>query len=299
MNNYKVDNLESPERIDTYLIDILNISRNQIQKMIQDEKIIVNNKSVKTSYLLKNGDLISVSEIKNNEKILPEKMDLEIIYEDDDIIVINKSKDTVIHPAPGLNTGTLVNGLLYYTKDLSDVNGANRRGIVHRLDVDTTGLLVVAKNNKAHLHLAKQFEEKTVTRKYQAVVWGVINNDTGTIEAPIGRDTNNRTKLTVTAMNSKEAVTHFKVLERFNQATLIELQLETGRTHQIRVHMEYIDYPIVNDPVYGKRKLIDETGQCLHAKVLGFIHPSSGDYVEFESDLPPSFTKILEQIKLS
>ena len=229
-------------------------------------------------------------------KATPEKMDLDIVYEDDDIIVVNKENGVVVHPAVGNKSGTLVNGLLYHSK-LSDINGEFRPGIVHRIDAYTTGLLVVAKNNEAHLSLAKQLEEKTTTRKYIALVHGIINTDTGTIDAPIGRDLSDRKKMAVTDINAKNAVTHFKVIERYKDTTLIELKLETGRTHQIRVHMAYIGYPVVNDPVYGKRKLIDSTGQCLHAATLGFMHPRTNQYMEFTCPLPECFNNILKQVK--
>ncbi len=203
----------------------------------------------------------------------------------------------VVHPAVGNPTGTLVNGLMYHSKNLSKVNGEFRPGIVHRIDAFTTGLLVVAKNDYAHEFLARQLENKTTHRIYVALVWGVINEDTGTIDAPIGRDKKDRKKMAVTSENSKNAVTHFKVIERYKDATLIELKLETGRTHQIRVHMNYINHPVVNDSVYGKRKLIDETGQCLHAKELGFIHPTTKKYMCFTSELPKEFINILNKFK--
>jgi 23S rRNA pseudouridine1911/1915/1917 synthase len=221
-------------------------------------------------------------------------MNLDIVYEDDDVIVVNKANGVVVHPAVGSPNHTLVNGLMFHSHNLSDVNGEFRPGIVHRIDAYTTGLLMVAKNNEAHNFLAKQLEEKKTTRVYVALVHGVINNDTGTIDAPIGRDKSDRKKMAVTDINGKDAVTHFKVLKRFKNATLIELKLETGRTHQIRVHMNYIGHPVVNDPVYGNRKLIDDSGQCLHAKVLGFIHPKTHKYMEFDSELPECFTNILE-----
>ena len=288
---------EESKRIDAYLIEKLNLSRNKIQNMIKEEKILVNNKPIKNSYSLKNGDVITAEEYVEEEmKAIPEKMDLDIIYEDDDVIVVNKANGVVVHPAVGNKSGTLVNGLLYHSK-LSDINGEFRPGIVHRIDAYTTGLLVVAKNNEAHLSLAKQLEEKTTTRKYIALVHGIINTDTGTIDAPIGRDLNDRKKMAVTDINAKNAITHFKVLERFKSTTLIELKLETGRTHQIRVHMNYIGYPVVNDPVYGKRKLIDETGQCLHASTLGFIHPKTNEYMEFSCELPECFENILKIVK--
>lgn len=288
---------EESKRIDTYLIEKLNLSRNKIQTMIQEQKILVNDNPIKNSYLLKPNDIISAEDYVEEEmKATPEEMDLDIVYEDDDIIVVNKANGIVVHPAVGNKSGTLVNGLLYHSK-LSDINGEFRPGIVHRIDAYTTGLLVVAKNNEAHLSLAKQLEEKTTTRKYIALVHGVINTDTGTIDAPIGRDSSDRKKMAVTDVNAKHAITHFKVLERYKDTTLIELKLETGRTHQIRVHMAYIGYPVVNDPVYGKRKLIDETGQCLHASTLGFIHPRTNEYMEFSCPLPTCFENILSQVK--
>lgn len=281
------------DRIDSYLAETLSISRSKITKMLKNETILVNNKVVKTSYTLKINDIITIDEyIEDEMSAEAEKMDLDIVYEDNDVIVINKANGVVVHPAIGNNHGTLVNGLLYYANELSTVNGKFRPGIVHRIDAYTTGLLMIAKNDEAHDILAKQLSEKRITRIYQALVWGVIKHDTGTIDAPIGRDNIDRKKMTVTAVNSKSAITHFKVLERYKNATLIECNLETGRTHQIRVHMNYIGFPIVNDPIYGKRKKIDETGQCLHAKVLGFIHPRTKEYMEFNSKLPVCFTNI-------
>ena len=281
------------KRIDQYLMEVTDYSRSKIQKMIKEKYILVNNNPTKNSYVLKKDDEISIKEYTEVMDVAPEKMDLDIVYEDDDVIVVNKQNGLVVHPAPGNYSHTLVNGLMYHSKSLSDINEF-RPGIVHRIDAYTTGLLVVAKNNKAHELLAKQLEEKTTYRKYIALVWGVINHDTGTIDAPIGRDINDRKKMSVTSINSKNAVTHFKVLERFKDATLIELQLETGRTHQIRVHMNYIGHPVVNDPVYGNRKLIDNTGQCLHAKSLGFVHPTKNEYMEFNVDAPECFNNIVE-----
>lgn len=284
-------------RLDQYLASNLDYTRSKIEKLIKEKNILVNNKETKKSYMLKENDVISIKEIKEEVmNVMPEKMDLNIVYEDDDVIVVNKANGVVVHPAVGNFNHTLVNGLMYHSK-LSSINGEFRPGIVHRIDAYTTGLLMVAKNDKAHLALAKQLEEKTTHRKYVALVWGVINTDTGTIDAPIGRDLKDRKKMAVTDINSKDAVTHFKVLERYSNATLIELELETGRTHQIRVHMNYIGYPIVNDPVYGKRKLIDNTGQCLHAKELGFVHPTTNKYMEFTSELPECFLNILKKFK--
>lgn len=286
------------DRIDNYLANETELSRTKIAKMIKEKKILVNGKEIKSSYILKENDIIKMEEFVEEELDLePENMNLDIVYEDDDVIVVNKENGIVVHPAVGNTKHTLVNGLLYHSKSLSDINGEFRPGIVHRIDAYTTGLLVVAKNNYAHEFLSKQLEEKTTTRKYIALVWGIINTDTGTIDAPIGRDINDRKKMTVTDINAKDAITHFKVIERYSNTTLIELQLETGRTHQIRVHMNYIGHPVVNDPVYGRRKIIDSTGQCLHAKTLGFIHPKTNKYMEFDSELPDCFLNILNQFK--
>lgn len=291
------DNKESV-RIDTYLIDKLNFSRSKIQKMIKNDYILVNNKPVKNSYLLKENDIINVTDYEEApQDVVAEDMDLDIVYEDDDVMVINKANGVVVHPAIGNFNHTLVNGLMYHSKKLSDINGEFRPGIVHRIDAYTTGLLMIAKNNEAHEFLAKQLEDKTTTRKYIALVWGVIKTDTATIDAPIGRDKLDRKKMAVTLENSKNAITHLKVLKRYKNATLIELKLETGRTHQIRVHMNYINHPVVNDPVYGKRKIIDDTGQCLHAKTLGFIHPKTKKYMEFDSELPECFINILNKFE--
>ena len=298
MDNIIINNSENNKRIDLYLIDKIDMSRSKIQDKLKKGEILVNEKKVKSSYILKENDVISFNiEEKIDTDIEPENIPLDIVYEDNDVIVVNKKNGMVVHPAPGNNHGTLVNALLYHSKNLSKVNGEFRPGIVHRIDAYTTGLLMVAKNDRAHEILAKQLEEKTTTRKYVALVWGVIEHDTGTIDAPIGRDEKDRKKMAVTSLNSKKAITHFRVLERYKNASLIELQLETGRTHQIRVHMNYIGYPVVNDPVYGRRKLINNDGQCLHAKTLGFVHPTTGKYMEFTSELPDKFINILNIIK--
>ena len=257
------------ERIDSYLSKNTDYSRSKIVKMLKDKAILVNDKEVKNSYILKQGDSIYIGEYKEEAmSIEPEDIPLDIVYEDEDVIVVNKPNKMVVHPAIGNNHGTLVNALLYHSKKLSDINGEFRPGIVHRIDADTTRLLMVAKKNKAHEILADELSKKETTRKYIALVWGVIKD-------------------------GKEAVTHFSVLERYKNFTLIHCKLETGRTHQIRVHMNYIDHPVVNDPVYGRRKLIDDTGQCLHAKTIGFIHPTTKEYMEFTSELPECFTNIL------
>ena len=281
-------------RLDNFLAETLEISRSQVTKMIKAKEILVNEKIVKPGFLLKESDIITLNHV-SEDGVKPEKMDLDIVYEDDDVLVINKANGVVVHPGAGNHSGTLVNGLLYHTK-LSDVNGEVRPGIVHRIDAYTTGLLMVAKNNKAHEILAEKLAEKKTYRKYVALVWGVIESDTGEIDAPIGRSKSDRKKMAIRA-DGKEAITHFKVLKRYEKATLIELRLETGRTHQIRVHMDYIGHPLVNDPVYGNRKLFDETGQCLHAKELGFVHPTTGKYMQFDSELPECFTNILKKFE--
>ena len=283
-------------RIDKYLMEKLDISRNRIQKSISDNLIKVNDKIVKNNYKVNLNDIIDY-EIKEEKSmnVDPIKMDLDIVYEDNDVIVINKANGVVVHPATTTKGETLVNGLLDYSDSLSSINGDFRPGIVHRIDAYTTGLLMVAKNNKSHEILSKQLENKTAHRVYYALVEGVIKNDTGTIDAPIGRDLKDRKKMNV-VKDGKKAITHFKVLERYKNATLLELKLETGRTHQIRVHMAYIGHPIVNDPVYNTR-VINNEGQCLHAKKLGFIHPTTNEYMEFDSDLPECFTNILNKYK--
>ena len=285
------------KRLDSYLSSALGISRSKVSKMIKDGNVLVNGNKCKASDSVDVGDKISYEIINEEIKVEAEDIPLDIVYEDDDVIVVNKPNGMVVHPAVGNKSGTLVNALMHHSKNLSSINGEFRPGIVHRIDAYTTGLLMVAKNDKAHEFLQKQLQDKTTTRKYIALVWGVIPNDTGVIDAPIMRDKSDRKKMAVGTINSKDAVTHFKVLERFNNATLIELKLETGRTHQIRVHLSYIGYPVVNDPVYGRRKLIDETGQCLHAKTLGFIHPTTHKYMEFDSELPTCFTNILNKFR--
>lgn len=287
-------------RIDKYLINETSFSRSKIQKMIENGLILVNNNIIKNSYILKLGDEIEINEDYQEEiDIIPEDIKLDIIYEDDYLLVVNKPSGMVVHPANGNYKGTLVNALMYHcNQNLSSVNGNIRPGIVHRIDKDTSGLLLVAKTDEVHNDLAKQIGEKTVTRKYIALVQGVIKEDTATIDAPIGRDKNNRKKMAVTSDNSKEAITHIKVLERYENATLIECKLETGRTHQIRVHLSYINHPIVNDPVYGYKKIIDESfGQMLHAKTMGFIHPITKKYLEFNQEPPKEFNIILEKYK--
>jgi 23S rRNA pseudouridine1911/1915/1917 synthase len=285
------------KRLDVLITEQTEYSRSKVASLIKAGSILLNNSKTKTGYITRLNDVIDINYVVEDMTANPEKMDLDIVYEDNDVIVINKANGIVVHPAPGNYTGTLVNGLLYHSNNLSSVNGEFRPGIVHRIDADTTGLLMIAKNDKAHEKLAKQLEEKTTHRVYYALVWGVIENESGTVDAPIGRDPKDRKKMAVTSDNSKDAITHFTVIERYKNATLIKLKLETGRTHQIRVHMKYINHPVVNDPVYGGRKLFDETGQCLHAKEIGFIHPTTGKYMEFTSELPECFVNIQEQLK--
>ena len=287
----------SCDRIDTYLKDKLDISRSKVAKMIKEGNILLNGQRVKASNNVLENDKIEYEIVEETNNVEAENIPLDIVYEDDDVIIVNKSNGMVVHPAVGNKSGTLVNALIYHSNNLSRVNGDFRPGIVHRIDAYTTGLLMIAKNDKAHDFLAKQLQEKTTTRKYIALVWGVIKEDSGEINAPIMRDKLDRKKMAVGSTNAKEAITYFRVLERYKNATLVELKLATGRTHQIRVHMNYINHPVVNDPVYGKRKIIDESGQCLHAKTLGFIHPTTKKYMEFDSELPDSFIKILNMFK--
>lgn len=283
-------------RLDKYLNEELELSRSAIKKMIDDHLITINNKPAKASLLVKEGDTIEVT-FKEEEIVCEqEEMPLDIVYEDDFLAIINKPSGLVVHPAVGNPRHTLVNGLLYHFNKLSSKNTI-RPGIVHRLDKDTSGLMIVAKDDKTHDILAKMIKNKEVERKYLALVWGNIRHQTGTIDAPIGRDINNRQKYTVTDINSKDSVTHFKVLERFKNATLIECKLDTGRTHQIRVHLNYIGHPVVNDPLYGNRKLINDFGQMLHSKSIKFIHPYSKKEIYFEKEPPQEFIDIVEKYR--
>lgn len=287
---------ENSVRIDKYLIDHTSFTRSKIQNLMNNNHILVNGKLVKTSYKVKENDIIDVEDIKEDNNIIAEDIKLDIVYEDDDVIIVNKESGMVVHPAVGNKRGTLVNALLYHFDSLSTVNGDLRPGIVHRIDADTTGLLIVAKNDKSHLSLAKQLEEHSIVRKYIALVDGVIHEESGTIDAPIKRDIKDRKKMSV-ASGGKKAITHFKVLERYKNATLIECSLETGRTHQIRVHMKYINHPLVNDKVYSKKKPINDLGQALHAKTIGFIHPTTNKYMEFTSELPKKMIDIINEVK--
>lgn len=289
---------EKGERIDKIVSSLdEEWSRTQVQDWIKDGHVLVNGKQVKTNYKCSVNDQIEIlipePEVLDVE---PEEMDLDIYFEDKDVLVVNKPRGMVVHPAPGHTSGTLVNGLMAHCKDLSGINGVLRPGIVHRIDKDTSGLLMVAKNDMAHESLVNQLVEKSVTRKYKAIVHGVIPHDFGTIDAPLGRDPKDRQSMTVVD-EGKHAVTHFHVLERFKHFTFIECQLETGRTHQIRVHMKYIGYPLAGDPKYGPKKTLNINGQALHAGVLGFVHPRSGEYLEFEAPLPSDFEHLLESLR--
>ncbi|AEA17558.1 MULTISPECIES: RluA family pseudouridine synthase [Bacillus] len=286
------------ERIDKFVTGINNEwSRSQVQQWIKDDVVTVNGKAVKVNYKVKEEDEITVT-IPEPEAldIQPEDLNLEIYYEDADVLVVNKPRGMVVHPAPGHTSGTLVNGLMHHCTDLSGINGVMRPGIVHRIDKDTSGLLMVAKNDMAHESLVNQLVAKTVTRRYKAIVHGVIPHDKGTIDAPIGRDKKERQSMTVDE-NGKNAVTHFQVLERFKDFTLVECRLETGRTHQIRVHMKYIGYPLAGDPKYGPKKTLDMNGQALHAGILGFDHPRTGEYIQFEAPIPEVFEDALNILR--
>lgn len=291
---------EDNQRLDLYISKELGeISRTYIHKLIKDGLVLVNGKQTKPRYLVKNGDLIQIKLPKQKKfEPAPENISIDIIYEDQDILIVNKPQGMVVHPAPGNYSKTLVNALLYHVDKLSSVNGIIRPGIVHRLDKDTSGLLIVAKNDKAHKILSEQLKVRNMKRIYMALVYGVLDVEEATINAPIGRHPVDRKRMTVIYKNSKEAITHYQILERFIEYSLIEASLQTGRTHQIRVHMAYIKHPIVGDPVYSNRK--NEFGintQLLHAKRLGFFHPRTGEYMEFEAEPPEDFKKVIELLR--
>lgn len=289
-------------RIDRFLGSRLEqVSRSYLQKLVKEGAVLVNGKPVKSSYKVENGDWIRL-EIPDavEPEIEAEEMDLDILYEDSDIILINKPKGMVVHPAAGHYSGTLVNGLMAHCKDeLSGINGVMRPGIVHRIDMDTTGVLIVCKNDKAHNAIAEQLKVHSITRKYYAIVHGVLKENTGTVNAPIGRHPVDRKKMSINEKNGKEAVTHYRVLRRFRRFTFVECQLETGRTHQIRVHMASIGHPLLGDQVYGPAKVpfFGLQGQTLHAGVLGIIHPSTGEYMEFTAPLPDYFEAVLKKLE--
>ena len=282
-------------RLDSFLKDELDISRSKVQKLIKDGRIFVNDKEASSNYLVKENDVITVSDDLSFEiYIEPENIPIDVVYEDEYLLIVNKKSGMVVHPAPGNYSGTLVNALMGRFK-LSNKDNI-RPGIVHRIDKDTSGLLVVAKTDEVHDKLSEMIKNKEVERIYIALVEGVINHETGTIDAPIGRDIVNRQKMMVTDINSKDAITHFRVLKRYSDKTLIECKLETGRTHQIRVHMAYINHPIVNDPVYGKSKKTTPFGQMLHSKSIRFIHPVTKKELYFESELPEEFKNYLDSL---
>ena len=303
MNKFEftIDNKNISKRIDKFLSEnIPDTTRSALQGYINDGCVTVNDTAVSKNYKTRFNDVVTVLVPDPVElEAVPENIPLDIIYEDNDVIVVNKPKGMVVHPASGNYNGTLVNALLYHCKDsLSGINGVLRPGIVHRIDKNTSGLLIVAKNDIAHKSLAEQIKEHSFTREYETIVYGNIKEDTGTINQPIGRNPSDRKKMAVTAQNSKNAVTHFTVLERFNEFTHLAVKLETGRTHQIRVHMAYINHPVAGDDVYGPKKVITKLGgQCLHARKIGFIHPVSGKYLEFTSELPEYFSSFLKELR--
>ena len=286
---------EESLRIDSYLAQKLELSRSKIQKLIKEDLVTVNDKTVNANYLVKQNDKIEIKDELNYDiNIEPENIPLNIVYEDDDLLIINKESGMVVHPAPGHYNGTLVNALLYRFNLTSGEK--NRPGIVHRLDKDTSGLMLVAKNEFTHEKLAEMISKKEVERKYLAIVDGLIKHETGTIDAPIGRDIADRQKMAVTDVNAKDSITHFRVLERFDNNTLIECILETGRTHQIRVHLSYIGYPVNNDPAYGRGKAT-EFGQMLHSKSIKLKHPRTGKELFFEIEPPQEFKEKLEELR--
>ena len=292
-----VDSQNAGKRLDVFCATEFQdkiSSRSYVQKLIETGNISVNGKESKTNYKVKTGDKITFIQPKAQEvAILPEDIPIDIVYEDSDLLVINKKRGMVVHPAPGNYSGTLVNALLYHCKDLSDINGMIRPGIVHRIDKDTTGLLVVAKNNASHIFLSEQLKNHDIKREYIAVAEGVIKENSGTINLPIGRHPVDRKKMAVRSENSREAITHFNVIERLQGHTLVVCNLETGRTHQIRVHLSHIGFPIVGDPLYGFRDTHGITGQALHARKLTFTHPSTKEVVSFEAEPPADFSELV------
>lgn len=287
-------------RLDVFLKqNIEEISRTYIQKLIKDGYANVNSTVPKTNYKVNSGDKVCLNVPETEEPdIVAQEMPLDIVYEDDDVILINKPKGMVVHPAAGHYTGTLVNGLMHHCKDnLSGINGVLRPGIVHRIDMDTTGILIACKNDVAHQKISEQLKEHSITRRYRALVYGVIKEDEGVVNAPIGRHPIDRKKMAINLKNGKNAITHYRVLERFREYTYIECELETGRTHQIRVHMASLHHPLVGDQVYGPEKNpFHLQGQCLHAMVLGFVHPRTHEYMEFCADLPQYFSELLKKL---
>ena len=293
----KIDAAAAGLRLDKAVADLTELSRGLANEQIKNGQILVNGEAKKAKYAVKEGDVISY-EVPEPEVVeyVAENIPLEIVYQDEDVAVVNKPQGMVVHPSAGHTSGTLVNALMYHIKDLSGINGVLRPGIVHRIDKDTSGLLMIAKNDQAHLALADELKDKKSLRKYWAIVHGNLPNDRGVIEAPIGRSEKDRKKQAVTA-KGKPALTRFQVLERFGDYTLVELQLETGRTHQIRVHMAYIGHPVAGDEVYGPRKTLKGHGQFLHARTLGFTHPRTGEVLEFTAEAPAIFLETLEKLR--
>ena len=293
----KIDAVAAGLRLDKAVADLTELSRGLANEQIKNGQILVNGETKKAKYAVKEGDVISY-EVPEPEVVeyVAEDLPLEIVYQDEDVAVVNKPQGMVVHPSAGHTSGTLVNALMYHIKDLSGINGVLRPGIVHRIDKDTSGLLMIAKNDQAHLALADELKDKKSLRKYWAIVHGNLPNDRGVIEAPIGRSEKDRKKQAVTA-KGKPALTRFQVLERFGDYTLVELQRETGRTHQIRVHMAYIGHPVAGDEVYGPRKTLKGHGQFLHARTLGFTHPRTGEVLEFTAEAPAIFLETLEKLR--
>ncbi len=299
VNYYEAGGNDTGKRIDVFLAaETEALTRTHIQKLIAEGLASVNGEKVRASHKVKQGDLVRL-EIPAPEglELIPEAIPLEIYFEDSDVVVINKPRGMVVHPAAGNYSGTLVNALLFHCQDLSGINGVTRPGIVHRLDKDTSGLIMVAKNDFAHLSLAQQLKDRLITRRYLALVHGQVREETGVIDAPIGRDPGNRQKMAVVQRNAKSAVTRYKMLQRYGQYTCLELKLETGRTHQIRVHLSFIGHPVVGDPKYGPaRPHLGLTGQFLHAAALGFKHPRTGAYLEFEAPLPAELEAVIKEL---
>ena len=297
--NWVVDQEDITTRLDKYVFEKTeDISRSRIQQLIDEGQVLVNGKNSKSNYRLREDDVVECTIPEDVEyEIVPVEMDLDIVYEDSDIIVINKPKGIVVHPSTTTKDVTLVHGLMHHCTDLSGINGVLRPGIVHRIDKDTTGLLMVAKNDIAHQSLSNQLVDKTMSRKYLALVHGVVPHDHGTIDAPIGRDTNDRQKMKVTDKNAKNAVTEFYVKERFDEFTLVECHLKTGRTHQIRVHMQYIKFPVVGDAKYSYRKTYTDNGQLLHAYELTFVHPTTNETMTLQAPLPSEFEQMLNELR--
>lgn len=294
---FAIEVSDAGERLDKYLALIYpSHSRSFLQKLIKDGQVLVNRTAAKASYRVEAGDLLEITIPKAQEvAILPQPIPLDILYEDADVLVVNKPKGMVVHPSAGHFSDTLVNAVLYHCRDsLSGIQGEIRPGIVHRIDMDTTGALIVCKNDAAHLNIAQQIKEHSVTRRYRGIVRGCVKDETGRIEAPIGRHPTERKKMAVNERNGKAAVTHYRVLKRYEKHTYMEFELETGRTHQIRVHMASIGHPLLGDALYGNGKVrFSLQGQTLHAMTIGFIHPTSGQYLEFEAPLPAYFQELL------